>query len=85
MLYPIFLIGNYRIQVDIFHTFKDMLFHLGIVLLHLLNQLLDLNPFGLVFLAVAGGTGIRKFAGTLDEMKVIIIPPFFNLLFPHKI
>ena len=85
MLFPALLIGDHRIQVYIFHTAENMGLHIGIFLLHGADELLDLYPFGTIFLVVAGGTRVRELAGALDEMQVVVIPPRFDVILPDEV
>ena len=85
MLFPALLIGDHRIQVYIFHTAENMGLHIGIFLLHGADELLDLYPFGTIFLVVAGGTRVRELAGALDEMQVVVIPPCLDIVFPDEV
>ena len=85
MLFPALLIGDHRIQVYIFHTAENMGLHIGIFLLHGADELLDLYPFGTIFLVVAGGTRVRELAGALDEMQVVVIPPRLDVILPDEV
>ena len=44
VLYPTCFIGNHRIQIDIFHTLKDIALYIRVHLLQLCDQLLCLQP-----------------------------------------
>ena len=59
--------------------------HIGIFLLHGADELLDLYPFGTIFLVVAGGTRVRELAGALDEMQVVVIPPRLDVILPDEV
>ena len=85
MPHTLLLIGDDRIQIHIFHTLKNIALDKGILFLHLPDQFLDLDPLGAVLLVVAGGTGVCKFAGTLDKVQMVVIPPCLDIILPHKV
>ena len=53
MLHTALLIGNDRVQINIFHTFKNIPLHIWIHPLQRFNELLDLHTFGAVFFIIA--------------------------------
>ena len=75
------LISHNSVDIDIFHTFKNISLHKWIDLFQIPDQFLDLHTLGTI-LIIASSTGIRKFAGTLDKMKIIVISPCLDRHLP---
>ena len=78
-------VANHRIQIDILHALKDITFHKWIGLLQFCDQLLHFHSLGTSLLVIAGGTGICKFAGTLDEMQMVIVSPGFDIILADQV
>ena len=85
MPYAFLFVCHNRIQIHIFHTLKNISLHKRIPLLQGADQFLDLDALGTVLLIIAGGTRICEFAGTLDKMQSVIIPPCLDVILPHQI
>ena len=85
MAFSIFLVADHSIQIYIFHTLENISFYEWVLFLHFADQFLDLHALGTVFFVVAGGAGVGKLAGTLNEMKMIVISPCLDIIFPYQI
>ena len=80
MFHTVLFIGDDRAQVDILHALENVPFDKGIGLLQGSDQVLDLHTFGgTAAIGTAGGTGIGKAAGTLDELQLIVALPRQNI------
>lgn len=80
MLHAILLVCNDCTQIDIFNALKYVTFDKRTILLQLRNQFLCLQSFrGSRSVLMTGAAGFGKVAGTLQEMKIIIISPFTDI------
>lgn len=88
-------IAQTSVQIDIFHTFHDIRINKGAVFPKPCDKLLHLLALGSMdnITTVHRFPGSRPFfcdllrkpAGTLEEMKVVAVPPGQNILFLYKI
>ena len=85
MAFSIFLVADHSIQIYIFNTLENISFYEWVLFLHFADQFLDLHALGTVFFVVAGGAGVGKLAGTLNEMKMIVISSCLDIIFPYQI
>ena len=80
------LIGDDRIEADIFHAAEDMRLHLRIALFQLADELLDLLALRLCLLVgAAGRAGIGEFAGALDKMQIVRVAPRLDIVLADQI
>ena len=79
------LIGNDRIQVDVFHTAENPSGNLGVFFGEVVNQPLDFRTLRAFLRSAAGGTAFRQAAGALDKVQVVIIPPAEDVLLPDEV
>mgnify|MGYP001717421477 CR=1 FL=1 len=84
MLHTILLVCHNGLQIYIFHTLKNIAFHILVDFFELRDQLLDLHTLRAV-LIVTACTGVCELAGTLDKMKPVIIAPCLDIVLPHEI
>ena len=63
---PALLIGDDRVQVDVFHAAENPGGNLGVFFRQGADKLLDFRPLGALLRAAAGGAAFRQAAGALD-------------------
>ena len=86
MLHAILFIGDYRTEIYILHTLKDIALDKRICFLQFTDEFFDLQPLGIALsILIAGRAGIREFACTLNEMKSIRITPRLNIVLTDQI
>ena len=86
MFDSVFLVCNYRTQIDIFHTLKNISLYIRVRFFQFCDQVLDLHPFGCTAsIRTAGTACLGKPAGALQKMQMIVISPMLDIIFPYQI
>ena len=84
MFNPVLFVCNDGVNIDIFNAFENIAFHLWVNFFHLTNHIFDFLTLGSI-IRVAGSASIRKLAGTLDKVQIVIITPALNFILTDKI
>ena len=86
MFDSVFLVCNYRTQIDIFHTLKNISLYIRVRFFQFCDQVLDFHPFGCTASIHTAGTAcLGKPAGALQKMQMIVISPMLDIIFPYQI
>lgn len=84
MFNPVLFVCNDGVNIDIFNAFENIAFHLWVNFFHLANHIFDFLTLGSI-IRVAGSASIRKLAGTLDKVQIVIITPALNFILTDEI
>lgn len=82
-------IGDYRFQVYVFHAFENVVDDFRVVFCDVRDNLLNFFPFGTGFGILCQArfrrAGVGELARALNKIKVVIVPPFFDIVLADKI
>lgn len=85
MALPILFIADHRIEIDILYAPENIFLNIRILLPKLPDQFLDLRALGALLGSATGCAVLRKAAGALDKVQIVVIHPVDDVLLSDEI
>ena len=84
MKLTVLLVADHCVNIHMLHTAENVAFHLRTFCVQHLDQFLGTLTLGSI-VRIARGAGVRKLAGALDKVKVVVISPSLYVVLSYKI